>query len=141
MEQRETLTALRASLDSNDVFVSGGHGIIKTAGATRHAERMKKIPVWALSDTEIRKLVKRCFPSPKQHKQAARMVVIVYKYYRAGDTAGKIAEELNMSLGAVKQLLIRINRVAKSPAKPRGAPKRNVVPIQPTFRDFGKTTL
>jgi hypothetical protein len=140
---REVLPSLRASLDSNDSFVSGGHGIIRTAGATRHADRMKKVPVWALNDAEIKTLVKRCFPSPKQYNQAARMVVIIYKYYRAGDTAGKIAEELNMSLGAVKQALIRVNRVANRPAKSRGRPKRNVVPIQATngTRESGEVRL
>jgi hypothetical protein len=120
---RDTFSRLRGSLDGSDTFVSGGHGVIKTAGATRHAERMRKVPVWALSDEEIKKLVKRMYPRPSQKAYAARMIVVVCKYYRIGETAGKIAEDMKMSLNAVDLLLRRINRAANNPAKPKGRPK------------------
>jgi hypothetical protein len=91
---------------------------------------MRKVPVWALSDEEIKKLVKRCYPGPGQRAQAARMVVIVCRYYRLGDTAGKIAGDLQMTLKAVEMVLRRINRTASRPEKPRGRPEKNSEGIQ-----------
>lgn len=97
---------------------------MKTAGATRHAARMKKVPVWALDDQKIRELIKRCFPSPGQRKNAARMVRIIYLYYRAGTTAAVVAEELKMSVRAVEESLRRINKTVNRQVKPRGRPKK-----------------
>ena len=125
MEIRDTLPSLKTSLDSNDTFISGGHRIMKTAGATRHAERMKNVPAWALDDNKLKELIKRCFPSPNQRNQALRMLRIIYLYYRAGTTAGVIAEELKMSVRSVEMVLRRINRTINTPAKPRGRPKKN----------------
>lgn len=125
MEIRDTIPSLKASLDSNDAFISGGHRIMKTAGATRHAERMKKVPVWALDDDKLKELIKRCFPSPGQKKQALRMLRIIYLYYRAGTTAGVIAEELHMTVHAVEESIRRINKTMARPVKGRGRPKKN----------------
>jgi len=132
MEIRDTTPSLRASLDGNDTFVSGGHQVIKTAGATRHAERMKKVPVWALDDTKIKELVKRRYPGPKQKKYALRMVRMIYLYYRVGNTAGAVAEELKMSVRAVEEALRRINKIVDRPAKPRGRPRKNTVGMKNT---------
>lgn len=126
---RGAFSELRTKLDSNDSFVTGGHRIMKTAGATRHAARMKTVPVWALDDEKIKELIRRCFPNPSQRNRAARMVRIIYLYYRAGTTAALIAEELKMSVGAVEESLRRINKTMSRPIKPRGRPK-NVDNIQ-----------
>lgn len=121
---------LRTKLDGNDGFVTGGHRIMKTAGATRHASRMKRVPVWALDDEKIKGLIQRCFPNFSQRERAGRMIRIIYLYYRAGLTAAGVAEELKMSVKAVTESLRRINRTMNRPAKPRGRPKRNAVGIQ-----------
>jgi len=130
MELRDARSRLRASLDGNDTFVSGGHGIMKTAGATRHADRMKAVPVWALDDQKIKQYVQLRFPkartNPNQRKSAARMVRLIYLYYRTGATASGVAEELKMTVGAVEQALIRLNRQMKSPLKPSHRPKKGV---------------
>jgi hypothetical protein len=133
---QDSLSNLRTSLDGSDGFVSG-HRVMKTAGATRHAERMKKVPVWAFDNEQIKQLVRRCFPGPKQKKLAARLVSIIYRYYRKGDTAARIASDLNMTVEAVEQSLIRINRTVKRPVKRRGRPK-NTVGIPGTIEDSGE---
>ena len=103
---------------------------MKTAGATRHADRMKAVPVWALDDQKIKQYVQLRFPkartNPNQRKSAARMVRLIYLYYRTGATASGVAEELKMTVGAVEQALIRLNRQMKSPLKPSHRPKKGV---------------
>ena len=129
MATRDPLSILRGSLDGNDTFAKGGHQIMKTAGATRHAERMQKVPVWALDDAKIRELVQRCYPGENQKHLAARMVRIVYAYYRAGATATKIAEGLGISVNAVKMVLRKMNKTVNRPIRARGRPKKNRDPI------------
>jgi hypothetical protein len=134
MELRDTIPALRASLDGNDTFVSGGHQVMKTAGATRHAERMKKVPVWALDDEKIKELIKLRFPLTgidlKQRKLASRMIRLIHLYYRVGATADVVAEELKMTRKAVQGLLRRLNRQMERPLKPSHRPKKKGEGIQ-----------
>lgn len=120
----DSFAFLRNTLDGKDNYV-GSHQIMKTAGATLHADRMKRIPLWALDDEKLKELIKRCFPSPKQRKSALRMLRIIYLYYRAGSTAGAIAEELKISVRAVEESLRRINKTMNRPIKPRGRPRKN----------------
>jgi hypothetical protein len=121
---------LRASLDTNDTFVSGGHGIFKTAGATRHAARMSRIPVWALNDKSIKALIESRFPKAaidsNQRKQAARMIRIIYLYYRVGLTSAGVAEALKMTPLAVRQAIHRIEKAMSAPLKPPHRPKKPV---------------
>lgn len=128
MERRETLTRLRASLDSNDVFVSGGHGVISTAGATRHADRMKTVPVWALDDLKIKQFIDTRFPktktNPEQRRLARRMVLLIHLYYRVGLTMSAVAEELRMTPNAVKCVLSRISYQMTRSLKPSHRPKK-----------------
>ena len=118
---------LRKSFDGKETIVSGGHGIMKTAGATRHAERMKTIPVWALNDEKIKELIRLRFPKaktdPEQRRLAARMIRLIYLYYRVGATIGTVAEELKMTIGAVEKMLLRLNKQMKAPLKPSYRPK------------------
>jgi len=134
MEIRDTTPSLRASLDGNDTFVSGGHQVIKTAGATRHAERMKKVPVWALDDAKIKELIKLRFPKaatdPEQRKSAARMIRLIYLYYKVGETMGTVAEELHMTVNSVHMMLRRLNKQMSRPLKPSHRPKKKGDPIQ-----------
>lgn len=145
MERRETLTRLRASLDGNDSFVSGGHGVISTAGATRHAERMKKVPVWALDDKKIKQFIDTRFPKAKkdseQRKLATRIILIIHLYYRVGATAGAIAEELNMSVGMVKRRIYLIKKAMEGKLNPSHRPKNKGVSIQASSEDDGDSHI
>lgn len=123
-----SFSELRNKLDGKDNFVNGGHGIIKTAGATRHAERMKRVPVWALDDAKLKELINLRFPKanidPKQRALAARMVRLIYLYYRVGLTTDTVAEELKMTRNAVECSLKRLNKGMSKPFKPSHRPKK-----------------
>lgn len=79
--------------------------------------------MWALDDEKVKGLVNRCYRFYPR-AAAARMVRIVYLYYRAGQTAGQVAHELKMTLGAVEKVIARINKAANRPARPVGRPKK-----------------
>jgi hypothetical protein len=131
---------LRKSFDGKETIVSGGHGILKTAGATQHAARMKRVPVWALDDKKLKEFINLRFPKartdPEQRRLASRMVRIIYLYYRVGYTSGAVAEELNMTPLAVRQLICRLERAMKKPLKPSYRPKKGVT-IGATNEDNG----
>jgi len=124
----DSFSELKARFDGNDNFISGGHGIIKTAGATRHADRMKRVPVWALDDEKVKELIKCRFPNAatdtEQRKLAARMLRLIYLYYRVGSTTGAVAEELKMTCNAVKCMIRRINSTMRGPLKPSHRPRK-----------------
>ena len=102
-----------------------------------HADRMKRIPVWALDDEKIKTFIEYRFPKaktdPRQRRLAARMVRLIYLYYRAGETNIKIAGELKMSLNAVDCALHRINKAMGRPLKRVGRPKKNHDSIEPSY--------
>jgi hypothetical protein len=128
MELRDVFPRLRASLDGNDTFVSGGHGIIKTAGATRHAERMNRVPAWVLDDDRIKEFIKSRFPKSdtdrEQRRLASRVLRLIHLYYRLGATAAAVAEELDMSLAAVKIRVHTLEKAMSEPLKPSHRPKK-----------------
>ena len=130
--RRETLSRLRASIDSNDGFI-GGHQIICTAGATRNAERMENVPSWALNDSKIAEYVKLRYPKaqtdPGQRKQAARAVRLIHLYYRLGLSRDAVAEQLQTSPNAVKMMLQRLGKQMSAPLKRPGRPRKNPDPI------------
>lgn len=130
MELRDVRSRLRGSLDSNDTFSSGDLGVMKTAGATRHAERMRRVPVWALDDDKIKQLILCRFPKsktdPEQRRLASRMIRLIYLYYRVGATRGVVAEELKMTQGAVRRLVERLEKAMKKPLKPPHRPNKGV---------------
>jgi len=138
----DSFSELKARLDGSDNFISGGHGIIKTAGATRHADRMKRVPVWALDDEKVKELIKCRFPKaatdPRQRRLAARMLRLIYLYYRVGSTAGAVAEELEMTLGAVKKIVHKLNKAMDKPLKPSHRPKNKVVSIDASNGSSGQ---
>jgi hypothetical protein len=113
---------LRTVLDGSDSFVSGGHQIIKTAGATRHADRMKKVPAWALDDEKIKEFIQFRFPKagtdPEQRRLASRMIRLIHLYYRVGETLESVAGELKMTRNAVYCIVYRLNKAMSKPLKP-----------------------
>lgn len=98
----------------------GGHQVIKTAGATQHAGRMARIPVWALDDMKIKKILLRSFPDmktdEKQRKRAAIWYEVIYQYWRVGRTRGQVAGDLGLTERQVKDTLLCISRVASGKA-------------------------
>jgi hypothetical protein len=126
MESRDTLPRLRGSLDTNDGFVNRGHGVIHTAGYRSHAERMKRVPGWALDDLKIKELVHRCHPNPRYRKLAARMVRIIYLYYRVGYTAAAVAAELKMSKYKVKEIIYKLNKLVNGPVPRKGRKRKGI---------------
>lgn len=125
-------------LDVHDPFVFGGHQIIKTAGATRHTQRVQNTPAWTKNDAEVRKLLKTSFPkleedSPVGRKQrilAARWLRFIYLYHRVGWTANKIAAEMEISMGVLKNIRNHINRVYRG-LNASGRPKSSSGPGRP----------
>lgn len=101
---------------------------MKTAGATRHAERMSKVPVWAFDDEKIKHYLKVRFPKmdtdPKQRQRAARVVMLIHLYYRNGATTAGTAEGLGTSIPMVKDLIRRVKKGMEGPTKPPGRPKK-----------------
>jgi hypothetical protein len=124
------LSSLRTKLDSNDNFVRGGHRVMKTAGATRHAARMKRVPVWALDDEKIKQFINCRFPNaktdPEQYRLASRMIRLIYLYYRVGATVRAVAEEFKITVGAVESMIHRISRGMDQPLKPSHRPRKGV---------------
>ncbi|HZS43402.1 MAG TPA: hypothetical protein VFA52_04425 [Candidatus Paceibacterota bacterium] len=124
-KEREALSKLRTSLDGADSFVNGGHSIINVGGATKHAERMMKVPTWVLSDTKVKELIQKRFPrlntNRREHKAARKTVCVIYLYYRVGLTAAATAEVMGMSRKAVKRILERLNGWIKSNKTTRSA--------------------
>lgn len=138
---------LRTQLDGNEGFVSGGHGIISTAGASIHASRMKRVPVWALNDEELKKILLNVFPKmlivEKQKISAMLWLKIVYLYWRAGLTRAQVAHETGKTESQIRDALNRIKRAANGEQarngktrlrgqRPRGRPKKNGASIDAT---------
>jgi hypothetical protein len=119
---------LRGKLDGNDSFVSGGHRIMKTAGATSHSARMKRVPVWAMDDDKIRQYILCHFPNlntdPESRRLAARIVRVIHLYYRVGATTGTVAEELKLTITTVEKIIRKLNRGMVKPLVSRGKGKR-----------------
>lgn len=118
---------LRRKFDGSDSFMSG-HQIKNSAGATQHARRLRRIPVWALDDRKLREILLRAFPrlsdDPEQRAGASRWARIVNLYFRMGSTTFRVSEELDLTVKAVENILWRMNKTANREMKPRGR-KRN----------------
>lgn len=127
---------LREKFDGSDPFMSGGHQIIKSAGATRHDTRVSNVPEWALDDSKVQTLLLTSFPKLKtddiQRKRAGRWLQIIHLYYRMGWTQNKIAGEMSIEINLLKYYLTAIKRAAKGLTvdgvgrgiKPRGRPRK-----------------
>ena len=90
----------------------------------------KNIPEW-IDDTEkIQRFLLRSFPllktNSKQRKQAARWARIIHLYYRRQWSESLIAEELGLTIGAVRSLIrsIRWSAQGQAHGKPRRRPEK-----------------
>lgn len=133
-------TKIRRYMDSDDPYVTGGHQIFKTAGATLHMQRVQSIPEWTRNDDEVRKLLCVAFPKlnvdsnvgRRQRERAARWLRIIHLYCRVGWTRTKVADELGVKPDIIKDTyrrICRVNRGLQTSGKPRvqlgsGRPKK-----------------
>ena len=141
---------LRKFLDGKEGFVSGGHGIIKTAGATQHAARMRRVPVWALDDVKLREVLLKTFPKlqtdEKQRKRAGLWLQIIHLYWRVGMTRGQVAYQTKKTEEQIHDALVRIRRAVEGKrtdntnvkgARKIGRPKKIQTPIDATIGSSG----
>jgi hypothetical protein len=126
---------LRGTMDGGDSLVSGGHQVLRTAGATQHAKRLQRIPVWANDDAKVQALLLRVFPKWRtdeiQCGRAARWAFIITHYFRMGETSTAIADALKLTPVEIRILINRITRTAAGlssrtgkPRSMRGRPKK-----------------
>lgn len=127
--------------------LGSGHRILKTAGATRHRERMRNVPVWANDNERIKQYIRTKFPKmdidPTQRKLAARTVRLIYLYYVEGSTAAQVAEALGMTRPAVDMAVYRLRKLMTTPPRPRGRPRKcvSIEGNSGSVGDEGHTTL
>lgn len=109
MTNSDTFEQLRGKLDGNESFMTKGHQIIKLRQGSH------KIPQWTKSDKRVREILLRSFPKMKtdlkQRQRAGRWLRVIHLYYRMNFTASKVAQELQMKVSTVKDVLVHIRRV------------------------------
>jgi DNA-binding NarL/FixJ family response regulator len=128
---------LRGTMDGGDSLVSGGHQVLRTAGATQHAKRLQRIPVWANDDAQVQAILNLHFPKWRtdatQTTRAAQWAFIITHYFRMGETSARIADSLGKTDKYVRDKVRRIYQAAEGKnaqgkimgARPRGRPKKN----------------
>lgn len=125
---------LRGTMDGGDSLVSGGHQVLRTAGATQHAKRLQRIPVWANDDAKVQAILDHSFPkwrtNATQRAWAARWAFIITHYFRMGETSTSIADSLKLTAAAVRYVIFCITRAANKPPGKRGRPKKNTPTIE-----------
>src|SRR5712664_1604996 len=93
-------------LDRKDSFQTG-HGI--RGGPTL---RMRKMPKWMNNENDIRRLLLRVFPKletdERQRKSALRWLGIIHRYFKMGQSAQDVADELHMSAKTVHDIAQKI---------------------------------
>lgn len=91
--------------------MSHGHQIIKVRQGKK-----RRVPDWVDDDDRLQKVLLTSFPNmldnQKQRDRAGRWARIFYMYYKGNYTARDIAQELDMTIGHVRMILVGIRRVA-----------------------------
>jgi hypothetical protein len=95
-------------LDRKDNFQTG-HGI--RGGPTL---RMRKMPKWMNNEKDIQRVLLRVFPKlqtdERQRKGALHWLGIIHRYFKMGQSAQSVAEELDSSATKVYDTAQRITR-------------------------------
>jgi hypothetical protein len=144
-----TYKELRTHLDGSDPFMTGGHQVLKPRSNDK-----KRVPEWALDDKEVQRIVLRSFPKyatdRRQRQRAARWIRIIHLYFRMGMTRGQVADEIGVKPKIVRDLLLRICRVAVGKradnraligARPVGRPKKIHTSIQTSLGSDEKPNI
>ena len=119
---------LKKKFDRHDPFMDS-HQVLKVR------KRKRKIPEWAMDDDKVREILLRSFPKldipgSSDSIKAGRWVRIIYLYFRIGMPRNHIAEELNLSMCVLKNVLRRIFRAARE-GKKVGRPPSTKTPTPP----------
>lgn len=129
---QDTFAQLRQHFDGQDVFMTGGHQIIKT----RRDDR--EVPAWAKSNKQIQTILLRSFPllktDPRQRVSAARWAVIIQLFFRMQMTRSQVVAQTKLSENTVRRLIQHIRCAANGKrtdrpniprgVRPRGRPKK-----------------
>jgi hypothetical protein len=125
---RKDMQKLRRKIDHGDNFMKAH--VIRKVRSTKC-----EVPAWALNDKEIQKLLLRVFPLLKTSKAAqraaGRWARIIHLLYHMQMSTPQVAEEMGMTLNALKMVVKGIRRVAKGRRydnrgpwlRPRGRPR------------------
>jgi hypothetical protein len=97
----------------------------------------RKVPTWALSDGDVRKILRRSFPlldsNSRQRKQAAFWNRIIHLFFRKQMTRRDTAAEMGVPVDQIRATVQRIrnaaegwrtNKSQKIGVNPNGRPKR-----------------
>lgn len=103
------MNKLRGRMDGSDMFMSA-HQIKKIR------TRDRVIPAWALSDTEVQKILQRSFPFWRTNKtakaRAGRWMRIIHLYYRMQMPISQVASELGTTVGVILTITRSMKRAA-----------------------------
>jgi len=106
---------------------------------TTNAKRMQRLDSWAFDEKQLQRILLAAFPNLKmsatQRAGSARWARVIYLYVRAGWPASDVANELNISVDAVRSI-IRRARLTVRGLNPSGAPRtgRTGRPRKPVYR-------
>ena len=138
----KTHSILRRGFDNREPFMTGGHQLINSVGATQHNRRVSTLPAWANDDEKVRQLLLRVFPKlltdDRQRQRARRWNQVIHFYFRMGLTHNQIADEMGEPAAAIGSTIQKIYYAAagrrSDTGKPlkgkRGRPKKNKDVIQ-----------
>lgn len=114
---------------------------MNSAGATQHAKRLRRTPVWTASNEDIKEVLLRAFPklatNERQRLKAGRWLQVIHFYYRMGWTRSRVAEEMKISERAVKDYIQTISRAANGRRTSTGKPRSG----RPRGRPWPKKAL
>jgi len=137
---------LRKSFDGSDKYMRGAAIFGKAGG--HHNKRIANTHLtdpWAFNDEQMRLLFQRAFPNINtrretevQHKRALQWMFIIYRWFRRGQTANRVARAMGTNAKQVEDTIRRIRRAAaglRTTGKPRtntrGRPKKRPKDIVP----------
>lgn len=121
--RKKDMAKLRLRMDGDDTFM-GAHQIKKV----RVQIGQKDTPAWAMNDAAVRKLLLQSFPlltdtrpglrgqgrsAERRRFAAARWNQAINLVYRVGMPYNHAAEEMNISVGALRSMLRNIRRAAR----------------------------
>jgi hypothetical protein len=162
--QNETLTSrkltrkdnsqLREDFDGDDAVMCRGFGVVaprELHETLRCDDKDPFDPCWFNNDTTVRALLLRHFPKMKkdraQQRSAAKWHEIICRYFKMGQTAGRIEADLkddfdwDISVDCTIQQIHRCRRGLRPNGKPYSTRKRGRPRKNPEIASTGKIGL
>ena len=111
---RDTYGELRGVVDGTGGFMNG-HQIINSNRARGGFKRAEAS--WAHDDKAVRALLIKSFPKletdSRQRSRAGRWMRVIQLYHRFGHSYGDVAEEMGLTVAAIKTILQRMRHDIK----------------------------